>query len=90
MQDKLHAGQYIRAPLRTELELSHLEELLDRVLSFDFFIFFLVEEADFSLVALESVVIVEVSASTPKPSCLTCPESRELRLEADGGETTKV
>ncbi len=76
--------------LRPEPELSHFEELLDRVLSFDFFIFFLVEEADFSLVASESVVSVEVSASTPEPSCPTCLESRELRLVADGGETTKV
>ncbi len=76
--------------LRTEPELLHLKEMLDRVLAFDFFIFFLVEEADFSLVASESFVIVEVSASTPKSSCPTCPESRELRLVADGGETTKV
>ncbi len=76
--------------LRTEPELSRFKELLDRVLSFGFFIFFLVEEADFSLAASESVVSVEVSASTPGLSCPTCPESRELRLVADGGETTKV
>jgi hypothetical protein len=58
--------------------------------SFDFFVFFLVGGATFYLAASESVVIVEVSASVPEPSCLTCPESRELRLVADGGETTEA
>ncbi len=46
--------------------------------------------AKFSLAASESVVIVEVLASIPKPSCPTCPESRELRLVADGRETTEA
>ncbi len=46
--------------------------------------------AKFSLAASESVVIVEMSAFVPKPSCLTCLESRELKLGVDGGETTEV
>jgi hypothetical protein len=46
--------------------------------------------AKFSLAASESVVIVEVSASVPKLSCPTCPESRELILVADGGEKTEA
>ena len=56
--------------LRTEPELSRLEELnlLDVVFSFGFLVFFLVEEADFFWAVSESVVIVEVSASVPKPS----------------------
>jgi hypothetical protein len=71
--------------LRAEPELLHLEELklVDVVFSFNFFVFFLVGGADFSLAVLESVVIVEVSVSVPKTSCPTCPESRELRVVAD-------
>ncbi len=74
-----------RPCLRTEPELLPLEGLLDIVLSVDFFVFFLVKEADFSLMVLESVIIVEMSVSSPEPSCMTCQESRELRLVADGG-----
>ena len=76
--------------MRTEPKLSHLEELLDEVLSFDFFGFFLVADVGFSLSASESAIIVEVSASTPEPSCPTCPESREFKLAVDGGEATEV
>ncbi len=78
--------------LRTDPELLRLEELnlSDAVFSFNFFVFFLSEEAEFSLAAPESTVIVEVPAFNPGPSCLTCPESRELRLVANGGETTEV
>ncbi len=78
--------------LRTEPDLLRLEELklVDVVFSFNFFAFFLVGGADFSLAELESVVIVELLASIPKTSCPTCPESRELRLVADGGETTEA
>ena len=75
--------------MRTKPELSRLEELLDEVLSFDFFGFFLVVDVDFSLSASASAVIVEVSASVPEPSCPTCPE-REFKLAADGGEATEV
>ncbi len=78
--------------LRTEPELSRLEELklVDVVFSFNFFVFFLVGGEEFSLAALESVIIVEVLASVPKISCPTCLESRELRLVVDGGETTEA
>ena len=76
--------------MRTKPELSRLEELLDEVLSFDYFSFFLVAEVDFSLSASESAVIGVVLASVPEPSCPTCPESREFKLAADGGEATEV
>ena len=47
------AGTVANQPcLRTESELLCLEELLDVDLSFDFFDFFLVEEANFPLAAL--------------------------------------
>jgi hypothetical protein len=72
--------------------MSCLEELklVDVVFSFNFFVFFLVGGEDFSLAALQSVVNVEVLASVPETSCPTCPESRELRLVADGGEMTEA
>ena len=76
--------------MRTKPELSRLEKLLDEVLSFDFYSFFLVVNVDFSLLVSESTVIVEVSASAPEPSCPTCPTSREFKLAADGGEATEV
>ncbi len=78
--------------LRIEPELLRLEELklVDVVFSFNFFVFFLVGGADFFLAALESVVILDVSVSVSKTSCPTCPESRELRLVADGRETTEA
>ncbi len=77
--------------LRTEPELLRLEELnlLDADFSFGFFVFFLLEEAEFSLTASESAVIAEVLASIPKHSCPTCLESRALRLVVDGGERTE-
>jgi hypothetical protein len=69
-----------------------LEELnlFDAVFSFIFFVFFLVGGAKFSLAASEYVVIVEVLASVPEPSCSTYPERRELRLVADGVEMTEA
>ncbi len=76
--------------LRTELELSRLEKLLDEVSSFDFFGFFLAADVDFSLLSSESAVIVEVLTSAPEPSCPTCPKSREFKLAVDGREATEV
>ncbi len=66
--------------LRTESELSCLEELLDVVLSFDFFDFILGGGCRFLLVVSESAVIVKVSALEPEPSYPTCSKSREFRL----------
>jgi hypothetical protein len=53
-----------------EPELLHLEEFnfLDGGFSFSFIVFFLLEEAEFSLTASESAVIVEVSAFVHEPS----------------------
>ncbi len=77
---------------RAEALLSHLEELglSNADFSFNFLVFFFLREAVLLLIASKSAVIMEVSASAPKPSCPICPESRELRLAAYGGETIEA